>query len=1013
MTLFTVLCSFIAACFLLLFGGPYWPSPYSFYGFCLVLLASLLLACLQKSARFTSVLFSGRLALITRFLAFCLPLVAVLFLANWRIYALLDAQLEPALEQKSLLISGRISRLQQSGAGLWRLQFEIDTASLELDADAKLRLEGRTGELASLGKAILGKSILGEAGLSNAGPGEGGAREASVREASVRERNERAFAVNRALAKLESRRLRLSWRTERQLELGQRWRLMVKLRRPRGFVNQASFDYQAWLLARDIVATGYVQNDARSLASGLPRLLQAAPDSAVQNYKKQLGAALKSFSSWPLFAALILGEQGELSAEQWRLFRESGTVHLLVISGLHIALLAGFVYLCFSVLFRPLLLFVPYRYWQLLRLLASAAAAAFYASMAGFSLPTLRAFSALMLVYICLAVGRRCSAWHFLALVAAIFLVHNPLLLSQQSFVLSFGAVAILLALGQKMRLVPGHSTQRAPVAAKTKSASSLIHEFGLLSLLSRGWSGGWFGTLAADFWRWRGVCGYLSQCLAALKQKFVALVLLQSMLSLVMAPLLLLMLLPVSGLAVFANLLLLPLMALVLLPLCLLGCVLLPLQAELAGFVFGLADWALQGLLLFLELLSSSELLFYLPPDAAARYLPLMGLCALLLLVPRCFGLGPLLILLAAALGLAPIVTSVQAPPLSPNLGPALYEQAPGIETGIEQGLNAARRPRSAAGSAPYVRPAHLPARQLSLQVLDVGQGLALFLQFDRQRWLYDLGARFSPNFAVADKLLYPWLRQRGIDSLDKLFISHADNDHAGGLEQFVALLGIAQALSGQAKVLNQRLDQPMFQACEQGQHWRSRDQYVAGHVASLAPPALAATKPLWQVSVLWPLPENSELGLNKAPPAPALTSNNQSCVLLLEYVSASGAVRRVLLMGDVDRRVEHELMQQKLLPETVDILLLGHHGSLTSSSAAFVEALRPKHMVVSAGYNNRYGHPHAAIVRRADAVGAKLWNTAWHGALLFQLQGDEFVIRAERCAQKRLWYRDEGYCL
>jgi competence protein ComEC len=137
--------------------------------------------------------------------------------------------------------------------------------------------------------------------------------------------------------------------------------------------------------------------------------------------------------------------------------------------------------------------------------------------------------------------------------------------------------------------------------------------------------------------------------------------------------------------------------------------------------------------------------------------------------------------------------------------------------------------------------------------------------------------------------------------------------------------------------------------------------------------------------------------------PPAGASSAkdNATSCVLA---VTAPGA--RLLLPGDIEAEQERELVAQARVAR-VDLLLAPHHGSRTSSSAPFVAATTPRHVIVPAGYRNRWRFPADEVVARWRGAGACVWNTAEAGALGFEAgDGVGFGLRrAERLAAPGIW--------
>nr|BAL54405.1 DNA internalization-related competence protein ComEC/Rec2 [uncultured Gammaproteobacteria bacterium] len=248
-------------------------------------------------------------------------------------------------------------------------------------------------------------------------------------------------------AKSLPRRIRLNWYGGPQLRAGERWQLKVRLKRPHGFANPGGDDHERWLFARGIGATGYVRPDGpnRRLAesSGLADWRQRIADF--------IDAELAGSPYRGIIKALAVGAQEGITERQWEVLRRTGTAHLVAISGLHIAMVAG---LTFWLGRKAWLWFGHWRLAadQIGALLAFPSALG-YAALAGFSLPTQRA---LIMLGAALWAGlwrRRLDPGQ--AFGAALLLVGglDPLAPLSASFWLSFGAVAwILYAVSGRLR---------------------------------------------------------------------------------------------------------------------------------------------------------------------------------------------------------------------------------------------------------------------------------------------------------------------------------------------------------------------------------------------------------------------------------------------------------------------------------------------------------------------------------------------------------------------------------
>lgn len=253
----------------------------------------------------------------------------------------------------------------------------------------------------------------------------------------------------------------------------------------------------------------------------------------------------------------------------------------------------------------------------------------------------------------------------------------------------------------------------------------------------------------------------------------------------------------------------------------------------------------------------------------------------------------------------------------------------------------------------------------ELKLALLDVGQGLAMVIRTSDFVMVYDTGPRYRSGFSAAQAVLLPYLRQYGISKVDHLIVSHADNDHIGGLQ--VLLDGIDVE-----RVSTSRLDKiPFAQQCEAGQSWRIRHT----EFTFLSPDA------------------STPLG-----------SNNHSCVLKIRHQGSD-----ILISGDIEKQVERYLVSK--FPQssgmlTADILLVPHQGSKTSSTELFLQAVTPKLALVAAGYRNHYGHPHPKVVQRYHDNDVELLSTIDSGTIEVTVDKTGWRASSFRASEQRFWH-------
>ncbi|MBI3561383.1 MAG: DNA internalization-related competence protein ComEC/Rec2 [Gammaproteobacteria bacterium] len=259
--------------------------------------------------------------------------------------------------------------------------------------------------------------------------------------------------------------------------------------------------------------------------------------------------------------------------------------------------------------------------------------------------------------------------------------------------------------------------------------------------------------------------------------------------------------------------------------------------------------------------------------------------------------------------------------------------------------------------------------AREAYLTLLDVGQGLSIVVQTQQHLLVFDTGPKFSDQFNTGEAVIAPFLRHNGYSRIDRLIISHADNDHLGGAEGLSKQLAVLSVLSS----VPQRLPWTVAERCEAGQAWT-----WDGVRFEIVHP--------WAVDYR-----------NKT------KENNLSCVLRI-----SSGSHVLLLTGDIEAAAEQQLLERSRGLLAADIVVVPHHGSLTSSTAAFVQAVHPRYALFATGQFNRFGFPRAAVVERYYRVNAQLLNTANEGAIRVWLRPEVPVEAPQtyRATQQRFWH-------
>lgn len=239
--------------------------------------------------------------------------------------------------------------------------------------------------------------------------------------------------------------LQLNWyhQTPVSLQVGDKWELTVRLKRPRGLVNPGGFDYERWLFTKGIAARGYVRDRPQ------PQLLKEAAryplDRFRQRLAERLSTGLPDNPYTGILVALAVGERQGITARQWEVFARTGTGHLMAISGLHIGLIAALTFFLARRAWSwcpPLMRYCPAAKAAALLALLSAAG---YALLAGLSLPTQRALIMVSVVMLALLLQRSVIPSRGLVLALLAVLILDPAAPLNGGFWLSFGAVGAIL----------------------------------------------------------------------------------------------------------------------------------------------------------------------------------------------------------------------------------------------------------------------------------------------------------------------------------------------------------------------------------------------------------------------------------------------------------------------------------------------------------------------------------------------------------------------------------------
>lgn len=271
------------------------------------------------------------------------------------------------------------------------------------------------------------------------------------------------------------------------------------------------------------------------------------------------------------------------------------------------------------------------------------------------------------------------------------------------------------------------------------------------------------------------------------------------------------------------------------------------------------------------------------------------------------------------------------------------------------------------------FAVPERPPSGRFELVAVDVGQGTAVLVRTHRHLLVVDAGPQYSRTSDAGARVLMPLLRARGERRIDTMVASHRDVDHVGGMASLLRGVPTDRLLHSLDP------DHPLLATgvvhapCRAGDHWT------------------------WdgvRFDVLHPLAD-----------APATRPNARSCVIRVSAGTASA-----MLPGDIEREQELALVARHGDALASDVLVAPHHGSRTSSSAPFLEAVRPTLAVVQSGYRNRFGHPAPDVLARYREAGVALRASPGCGAWTWRSGDPPGAGVCQRDVARRYWHHPGG---
>lgn len=695
-----------------------------------------------------------------------------------------------------------------------------------------------------------------------------------------------------------SERILLTVKGRQDLKYGDFIRCETRLGRPANFNNPGGFDYEKRLRRETISFTGFIADGSRLVVirEGQGNALKGA----IERFRDRIRRIIAENAPFPeqaVLQAMVIGDQKEIPPVLTEKFNKTGTSHILAISGFNVGMIALWTVVALRQIFRTSEYLMLRFNIVKLSLLAAFPPVVLYALVAGAGMSVLRAAIMALIVMASVLLNRRQDMVNTLAAAAVLILMVSPAALFDVSFQLSFAAVASIVWINP--HLYPfDRETESLPESRSKTVWIEKVKRHSILFLIT---------TVSVTLGTLPIIAFYFNR------------------LSLTVLP---------------ANMVLVPILGLMALPMSMMVIAVSPFSDVLAGFLIHCSSWLVNLSLILVD--------FFAGLPGAAFYV-----CT-----PSLWQVAAFYSILFFAVQLTGACRQTPSPEVKRKRWMYAFLLTLSITVLIGGTLFHHHRNRT--------------SRELTVTAIDVHQGNATLVRFPGGKTLLlDGGGLPGDDFDIGRSVVAPFLWHEGIRKIDVVALSHPHADHLGGLLFILENFPVQEVWTSGEAADNEMYRRVLDILSRRG----IRRRILSGEKTVLKIGEVG-------IQLFNPFPGNSS-GQNL---------NEKSLVMRMIFGNVS-----LMMPGDISAEEESRLIEKNRDLRS-DVLFVPHHGSRMSSSMPFLKKVCPKIAVLSCGPDNFFGFPHRETLERYQAVGARIWRTDRQGAITIQSDGHGIGVEGFR---------------